>query len=195
MNIFLVGPTGAGKTTVAERLARHYRTTACDSDAVIEERAGMTISDLFARRGEEAFRKTEERVIDELTKKQSLVVAIGAGAVLSQRTRQLLKERGVSVYLRASPQTLQRRLQSELSVRPLLTRRTLPQTLEKMHRQRARLYREVAAISVEVDELSPEQTATAIIKRLKSLINVEADELSPEQTATETGKRSGGNHG
>ena len=166
MNIFLVGPTGAGKTTVAERLARHYRKTARDSDAVIVERTGMAISDIFAQRGEDAFRKTEEQVIDELTKKQSLIIAIGAGAVLSRRTRRHLKERGKSIYLRASPQTLQRRLRSELSARPLLAQRTLLQTLKKMQRQRARLYQEVAAISVEVDKLSPEQTTTEIIKRL-----------------------------
>lgn len=167
MNIFLIGPTGAGKTTVAQQLAQHYHQSFYDSDAVISARSGKTITEIFSHWGEQAFRQTEEEVIDELTKKQQVIVAVGAGAVLSQPTRQRLKERGTSIYLCARPQTLAQRLEKNQASRPLLAQQPLLASLKKMDERRQSLYRETAALRIDVDRLSVEQTLLAIIQQLE----------------------------
>lgn len=169
-NIFIIGPTGVGKTTIAEQLAEHRQQAAHDSDALVSERAGMTVADIFAQRGENAFRQAEEEAVDELTKKQGVVVAIGAGAVLSRKTRLCLKERGKTIYLRARPETLQKRLdQAQVrAVRPLLRHKPLLATLKKMHEERSALYDEAADVRLDVDSLSPEQALTKILKQLEN---------------------------
>ena len=166
-NVFLVGPSGVGKTTAAKQLARHCQKNFCDSDTAICEHTGMSIADIFSQRGEPTFRRIEEAVIDKLTKREGVVVAIGAGAVLSQQTRQRLKKRGQTVYLQARPQTLSRHLSQDLEARPLLDGQALLPTLEAMHKQRAALYHEVADINIDVDALSVDQTVTEILKRLE----------------------------
>ena len=83
-NIFLVGPMGAGKSTIGRQLAQQLNMDFVDSDAVIEERAGADISWIFDLEGEEGFRKREERIINELTPLQGVVLSTGGGAVMSK---------------------------------------------------------------------------------------------------------------
>ena len=98
-NIFLIGPMGAGKSTIGRLLAQQLNMEFIDSDAVIEERAGADISWIFDIEGEAGFRKREERIINELTQLQGIVLSTGGGAILSKENRNYLSARGIVIYL------------------------------------------------------------------------------------------------
>lgn len=92
-NIFLVGPMGAGKSTVGRQLAQLLGMEFIDSDAEIEQRAGADISWILMWKGEDGFRKREERIINELTQKQGIVLSTGGGAVLSRKPQSSIRPR------------------------------------------------------------------------------------------------------
>ena len=98
-NIFLVGPMGAGKSTIGRHLASQLHMEFLDSDTVIEERTGADIAWVFDVEGEEGFRKREESVINDLTEEQGIVLATGGGSVMSKENRNRLSARGIVVYL------------------------------------------------------------------------------------------------
>ena len=97
--VFLVGPMGAGKTTIGRLLAQYLHLDFLDSDQEIEARTGADIPWIFDVEGESGFRDREERVIDELTQRDNIVLATGGGAVLREANRQALFGRGEVVYL------------------------------------------------------------------------------------------------
>ena len=101
-NIFLVGPMGAGKTTIGRLLAEELHKEFFDSDQVIEERAGANISWIFDVEGESGFRVRERNVIQELCGYENIVLATGGGAVLAEQNRKNLRKGGVVVYLMAT---------------------------------------------------------------------------------------------
>src|SRR5437870_4647302 len=94
-NIFLIGPMGAGKTAIGRQLAKTLRMDFYDSDQIIEERAGADIPWIFDLEGEAGFRRREETVIDELTRKQNVVLATGGGCVTTPENRLHLAGRGI----------------------------------------------------------------------------------------------------
>lgn len=98
-NIYLVGPMGAGKTTVGRHLAELLGREFLDSDHEIERKTGATIPWIFEKEGEQGFRSRETVVIDELTSRPQLVLATGGGAVTQAPNREYLKQRGIVVYL------------------------------------------------------------------------------------------------
>ena len=149
-NIFLVGPMGAGKTTVGKRLAELRGMSFVDSDHAVEERTGVDIAFIFEKEGEAGFRKREKQVIAELTSGQNLVLATGGGAVLDADNRQHLSGRGFVVYLRASIDHQLRRT-GRTDSRPLLQTDDPRGVLEKLFAVRDPLYREVADLVLDAD--------------------------------------------
>lgn len=150
-NIFLVGPMGAGKTTVGRRLAEARGMSFVDSDHEIEARTGVDIALIFEKEGEDGFRKRERLMIAELTLRSNIVLATGGGAILDADSRQWLSARGFVVYLHASvDQQLHRTARS--NNRPLLhdvaDRREL---LQRLFDVRDPLYREIADLVVPTD--------------------------------------------
>lgn len=143
MHIFLVGMPGSGKSTVGRALARRLQLPFLDADTVIEERLGCSIRDYFDHQGEAAFRDVEQGVIDELTQGPPGVLATGGGAVLRPANRQHLRERGTVIYLRTSPEQLQRRLRHDTK-RPLLQVADPLARLRALYAERDPLYRECA---------------------------------------------------
>ena len=98
-NIFLIGPMGAGKSTIGRELADRLHLEFFDSDQEIERRTGADIAWVFDLEGEEGFRKREEGVIEDLSEKQGIVLATGGGSVISLQVRNRLSARGIVVYL------------------------------------------------------------------------------------------------
>lgn len=142
-NIFLIGPMGAGKTTVGRRLAQTLQREFLDSDHEIEQRAGASIPLIFDVEGEAGFRVREKNLIAELTQHSNIVLATGGGAVLDPDNRRFLSRHGFVVYLLASVDEQLRRTALDAN-RPLLHTADPRARLTQLFRQRDPLYREVA---------------------------------------------------
>jgi len=146
--VFLVGPMGAGKTTIGQLLAKHLGYNFLDSDREIEEHTGATIPLIFELEGEEGFRRREIHAIDELTQNLDIVLATGGGAVLRPENRSALSTRGIVVYLHASIEQLYQRTAKDRH-RPLLQTSDPRARLRQIMQEREPLYREVARIIVD----------------------------------------------
>ncbi len=164
--IWLVGMMGAGKSSVANRLALRLGCEAADVDALLEAAAGMTIAQIFSEQGEAAFRLRERALIAALAG-EPRVVALGGGAMAQEGMPALLRASGAVVYLRASPESLLTRV-GEAAARPLLRGLTDEQRLARIcellaEREPAYLH---ADLVVDTDELTPDQVAGAVASRL-----------------------------
>jgi shikimate kinase len=138
--IVLVGMMGSGKSSVGRRLANRLGLPFVDADTEIETAAGMTIPEIFAQRGEAEFRDGERRVISRiLTTRAPLVLATGGGAFMNAETRERIKQFGISVWLKAEPDVLMRRVRKR-SNRPLLQTADPEGTLRRMLAEREPVY-------------------------------------------------------
>jgi len=138
--IVLVGMMGSGKSATGRKLANRLGMPFVDADTEIETAAGMTIPEIFAQRGEAEFRDGERRVIGRiLATRAPLVLATGGGAFMNAETRQRVKELGISVWLKAEPEVLLRRVRKR-SNRPLLQTADPEATLRRMLGEREPIY-------------------------------------------------------
>ena len=161
-NIFLVGPMGAGKSTIGRQLATTMGFAFKDSDHEIQHRTGVDIPTIFEFEGEEGFRQREAQVIDELTQEHNLVLATGGGVVLDADNRKHLASRGLVVYLACSPEQQYERTVRDRN-RPLLNTANPLQRLKDLFAERDPLYRQVADVVVSTEKRS----ATSVVKDLK----------------------------
>ncbi|MEG2828948.1 MAG: shikimate kinase AroK [Edwardsiella sp. (in: enterobacteria)] len=166
-NIFLVGPMGAGKSTIGRQLAQQLNMEFFDSDQEIERRTGADVSWVFDVEGEEGFRDREEKVINELTEKQGIVLATGGGSVKSRETRNRLSARGLVVYLETTIEKQLARTQRDKK-RPLLQVDTPREVLEQLAQERNPLYEEIADVTIRTDEQSAKVVANQIIHLLEN---------------------------
>jgi shikimate kinase len=163
--IALVGMMGAGKTTVGKRLAAVLGIPFKDADSEIEQAAGRSVSDIFAERGEAEFRRGERQVIARLiTTCGPHVLATGGGAFMDAETRALLKERAVTLYLKAELDTLLKRVERR-DTRPLLRNGDPRETLTRLMGERGPAY-EQADIIVESQSGPHQATVEAALKAL-----------------------------
>ncbi|MBL8045245.1 MAG: 3-dehydroquinate synthase [Anaerolineales bacterium] len=165
MNIILYGPPGSGKTTVGRALSILLERTFIDADVLIEARAGRTIPEIFAERGEAEFRRIESDVCTELGARDNLVIAPGGGALLTEANRRALEKNGVVFCLRAPAETLLYRL-SAAGNRPLLAGQNPQEKLNALLAARRTLYDSFPE-QISTANLQPAQVAEAIIQRLK----------------------------
>ncbi len=161
---------GAGKTTVGRLLAKRLKARFLDSDHEIAASTGVSIPTIFEIEGEAGFRRREADVIERLSRETNIVMATGGGAVLNEMNRHHLKERGLVVYLAASPETLYERTRRDKG-RPLLQVSDRLEKLQELYRLRDPLYREVANIIVEVGRTS----APHVVKQIQNLIATDAN--------------------
>ena len=159
-HVVLVGLMGSGKSTVGRRLAKRLDRPFSDADEVARERAGCSISELFAARGEAAFRALESEILAELLGGLPSVVAAGGGVVVVEANRQLLRRPEVTVvWLDGSPAFLASRADAKAS-RPLLAGSADPrEVFERLHAERTPWYAEVADIRVDIEPFHAESKA------------------------------------
>jgi shikimate kinase len=165
--VFLVGPMGAGKTTIGRQLAQLLHLEFLDSDQAIEARAGADIPWIFDVEGEAGFREREVRMIDELTQRDSIVLATGGGAILREENRTALSQRGSVVYLYASIRQQFERTSKDRN-RPLLQVPDPEGRLRELMAERDPLYREIADHVVETDGLPARTVAQQLSRALKA---------------------------
>lgn len=144
-SIVLIGMMGAGKSSIGRRLAKKLDLPFVDADAEIELAAGMPITDIFDHHGEDYFRSGEARVIARLLDQGRQVLATGGGAFMNPGTRSLIAAKGISVWLKAEPDILLRRIKRR-SDRPLLRTADPEATLNKLIEQRYPVYAEADLI-------------------------------------------------
>jgi shikimate kinase len=163
--LFLIGYRGSGKTTVGSLVADRLGWAFVDADAVLEERSGQSIREIFANEGEAGFRDKETAVLADLCEHPNTVIATGGGIVLREENRNLLKRHGFVAWLTADPATLLARIQADPATaerRPALAGGGLAE-VETLLAVREPLYRACADVIIQIAGLSPEQAADAIL--------------------------------
>ena len=165
-NIYLIGPMGAGKSTIGRMLARDLGQPFYDSDHVVEERSGADIPWIFDVEGENGFRDRETQVIQELCGLQGIVMATGGGVVGRVENRKQLSTNGLVVYLTAPVATQLQRTEKDKK-RPLLQRSDREQVLTNLLKKRDPLYHSIADLILDTVALSPKGVIKAITKHLE----------------------------
>ena len=163
--IVLVGMMGAGKSTIGRFLSRVIKFDFVDIDKEIEKQEGKTITNIFNEHGEKYFREKEAEIINTFSKSQNTVMALGGGAFEDEKTRKLLKKNGIVVYLKATPQTLFKRIHKEIH-RPLLRKNFSVDTLAFILKKRIINY-EKAHYILETDNKTPKEVVKKILGVLK----------------------------
>jgi shikimate kinase len=146
-NLFLIGPTGAGKTSIGRQLAARYGLPFLDLDQEIERQTGVPVSTIFDIEGEAGFRQREQAMLLQCSAHKGVLLASGAGAVLDPLNRQHLRERGYVVWLQASVTQQLERLAHD-TTRPLLADTNRQRKLETMAVTRTALYEEIADLII-----------------------------------------------
>lgn len=161
----LVGPPGAGKSTIGRRVAAALELELLDTDVAIERHTGKTIADIFLHDGEPRFREIEEEVVADALASHTGIVSLGGGSILSDRTRTLLGPIPV-VYLEISVAEGLRRTGAN-NARPLLAGPDPRAKYQTLMRIRRPLYRSVATIRVRTDGRSPSRVVGQVVAKLK----------------------------
>ena len=164
--LVIVGPPGAGKTTVATLLAERLGLDVRDTDADVEVATGMSVPDIFVEKGEPAFRELEEEAVAKALVEHDGVLALGGGAVLSERTRGALRPFRV-VYLEVGLASAVQRVGLGAG-RPLLLG-NVRSTLKRLLDERAPLYQDVADITINTDDVDAVVVADQVIDELKGI--------------------------
>jgi shikimate kinase len=168
VNIFLIGPMGAGKSTIGKLLAKSMGREFWDSDKEIERRTGVSIPMIFDYEGEAGFRRRESEVLAQLGALDDIVLATGGGAVLLAENRELMRRGGFVVFLRCSIEKQLERTQKD-SNRPLLKTDDPRHCLEQLLRDREPLYTELADLIVDTGLLSGQAAVRRIVKAFHDL--------------------------
>jgi len=164
-SIILIGPMGAGKSTIGRSLAAKIGFDFLDTDLVIEEKTGADIAWIFDVEGESGFRDRESQILRELAAAKRRVLATGGGIIVREENRDFLKDQEVVVYLKASIAQLIARTSKDKK-RPLLQVENPVEKIKSLVAEREPFYQEVATHTVETDGHSPRATVQNIIKLL-----------------------------
>jgi len=170
LNIFLIGPMGAGKSTIGLLLSKELNSPFYDIDKVIEERAGANIPWIFDIEGEQGFRLREEQTIEEITQITPAIVATGGGAVISAVNRASLSSRGLVIYLKTTVEQQLERTSKDKN-RPLLQADSPRQVLTALMSEREPLYDQISDITIFTDKRHPRAVAADILKKIQQKLS------------------------
>jgi|TARA_B100000378_G_scaffold12450_2_gene10388 shikimate kinase len=165
-NYFLIGPMGAGKTSVGRHLAELIKLDFVDSDTEIEARTGVDIAYIFEKEGEEGFRRREKKIIDEISSREGVVLATGGGAIMDVENRKNLSSRGYVIYLYTNVKKQVERVKKGRE-RPLLTNKDPEKILKDLMEVRDPLYREIAECVITTNGRHINSIAKEIFDTLK----------------------------
>ena len=165
-SFFLIGPMGAGKSTIGRQLSRSLGLEFIDSDRDIEKRTGVDIPLIFDLEGEHGFRKREQDVISELTSRPSIILATGGGVILDPANRQQLASRGTVIYLKTSVDQQLKRTAHDRN-RPLLQTDNPRQKLEDLLQVRGPLYLETADWVIDTDGRRARDVVKQILQKIQ----------------------------
>lgn len=164
-HIFLIGFMGVGKTTTSHELSEKLSVREVDTDAMIVEQEGKTISRIFEDEGEEYFRKVETEIIEQLKQLEPTIVSCGGGMVMREENVQKMKAQGKIVLLKAMPETIYDHVKDSTN-RPLLNGNMNIPYITKLMDARAPKYQMAADIVITTDGCTPEQVANKIIEEI-----------------------------
>jgi shikimate kinase len=181
-SLVLVGLMGAGKTTVGRRLASRLDIHFVDADIEIEKAAGSSIADIFKEFGEEHFRDGEQRVIARLLDSGPQVLATGGGAYMNEKTRQIVEQKGISIWLKADLDVLMKRV-SRRSHRPLLQNDDPEAVMKRLMDERYPIYAQ-SALSIDSKEGPHEAVVDDIIEALFKHLGCDTTPLQDSEANT-----------
>ncbi len=153
-NIILIGFMGSGKSSIGKYISRTLKCSLVDSDSYIESKYSQTISSIFSQKGEEYFRQLEtDTILELLSNNYHGIVAVGGGLPMKEENRDLLHQLGYVVYLRATVDSLEKRLTGDTK-RPLLQGGNLREKIESLFEKRESTYVEISDLIVDTDDKS-----------------------------------------
>lgn len=161
-NIFLIGPMGAGKTSVGRYLAKMLNKDFYDSDQEIEKKMGVSLTWIYDLEGMAGFRQRELKIIEELSSLSNIVLSTGGGCVETPEVRDLLQQRGVVIYMEVTLQTQLNRLKRDKK-RPLLQGENPQEVLIKLWEEREPYYENIADLTVITDDRSVNDVCNDIL--------------------------------
>lgn len=162
--IVLVGFMGTGKTVVGRRLAEKLGRRFLELDEIIEKKEGLSIREIFAKKGEAYFRKVEKGVVKEAVEKEDVVISAGGGAIVDEENFQSLKKNGIIICLEASPEVILKRTRG-LAARPLLNVPDPKKKIEELLKKREPYYKK-ADFCIETDNLNVEEVVEKVAEKL-----------------------------
>lgn len=165
-NIVLVGFMGTGKTAVAKRLAKNLGREFLELDELIEKKEGVSIREIFEKKGEPYFRTLEKEVVKEAAQRQGVVISAGGGTIIDEENFNNLKKNGIIICLEASPEIILKRTKGK-TCRPLLNVPDPKKKIEELLEERDPYYKK-ADHSINTDNLSIEAVTEEIRRRLPS---------------------------
>ena len=166
-NIFLIGPMGSGKTSVGKLVANKLSKKFLDTDSEIESITGVDITYIFDIEGEAGFRKREEKVVEEATQMQNIVLATGGGAIESKNSRRCIRDNGFVVYLETNIEDQLKRVTPN-NRRPLLRTSNPEQKLKELATKRKKFYESIATLVVQTKGQKPKVLAEKIIENFNA---------------------------
>ena len=165
--VYLIGFMGVGKTTVAKELSGRLRLPLVDTDEAIVEREGRSIPEIFEREGEKIFREKETRMLRDLSEGGGKVISCGGGIAMREENRDIMAAHGVTVLLKASPETILERVKGDDN-RPLLAGKKNVTAIAAMMEERRLAYEAAANLQIPVDGRTPAEIAEEIADRISS---------------------------
>jgi shikimate kinase len=165
-NVYLIGLMGAGKTTIGRQLAKALEVPFYDSDKAIEDKTGVDIPTIFEFEGEEGFRIREQKMIQQLSNLNGIVLATGGGVVLKKENREALKKNGFVVYLQCSVERILQRTRRDKQ-RPLLQTENPKERIKQLLEQREMLYLSCSDYKIDTGKIQSKEAVKRIIKQFQ----------------------------